>query len=440
MSLLEAFRSHLATLHLRPGSALVAVSGGPDSVALLDLLARTPDAHGQDLVVAHVDHGIHPESHLVADRVSALAAAYRLPIRTCRLHLGPNAGETEARAQRYASLESLAGELTANIIFVAHHADDQAETVLMRALAGTGPAGMAGMAATRGRLVRPLLPFRRAVLLQHLDDTGLQSWTDPANADHRHLRSWMRGDLLPAIRRRIPAIDENLLRTASQAGRDRAAWDALLDVLPGLELSVEADGISVAAPSLGGYDSPLAHALISAIARRAGCQLGPARSSRVVGLLQAGASGTRVPLGGPWIAELAFNRLRLCRRVPPNPPGLLALEGQRGEAAWGPWHFRWAPAVAPEHQERAGFTAWFCFDSLLVRAWSAGEKVKPLGGTGRRLVVRCFQDMRVPRSRREAWPVVAGHQEIIWIPGVCRSGAQLPTRGSEAVRVDVEYT
>jgi tRNA(Ile)-lysidine synthase len=84
-------------------------------------------------------------------------------------------------------------------------------------------------------------------------------------------------------------------------------------------------------------------------------------------------------------------------------------------------------------------TAWFTFDPLTVRAWAAGERLKPLGGTGRRLVVRCFQEMRVPRSRRESWPVLAQNQEIIWIPGVCRSNLQLPSHGSEALRVDAEY-
>jgi tRNA(Ile)-lysidine synthase len=439
MSYLERFRSHLITLRLEPGRALVAVSGGPDSVALLDLLAGSQDVHGQELVVAHLDHGVHPDSHQVSEQVRALAATYDLPCQMGRLNLGPDAAETAARSQRYTWLESLAGQLQANVIFTAHHADDQVETVLMRILAGSGPAGLAGMATIRGRLVRPLLPFRRAELLHHLEEVGLSAWIDPANSDPRHLRSWIRTDLLPAVRHRLPAIDENLLHAGRQAARDRAAWDALLDTLPGLDVAVEPGGISVAAPSLGGYDSPLAHALILAAARRAGCQLGPARLSRVVGLLQSGISGTRVPLGGDWIAELAFRRLRLCRTPSSIVPGLLALDGQSGEGAWGRWRFRWAPGVAPEHQERAGLTAWFSSDSLLVRAWSAGEKLKPLGGNGRRLVVRCFQEMHVPRSRRGLWPVVTQHHEIIWIPGVCRSDVQLPSRGSEAVRVDAEY-
>jgi tRNA(Ile)-lysidine synthase len=440
MAMIEPFRRHLATLDLPAGPALVAVSGGPDSVALLDLLFRTRDLHRQDLVVAHVDHGIHPDSRRVAQQVEALARSYSLPFHVGSLDLGPSVGETRARTERYAWLEALRLRLGAGIVYTAHHADDQAETILMRALAGSGPAGLAGIATTHNHLVRPLLPFSRAELARHLAETGLTAWLDPANADPRHLRSWLRGEVLPALRQRLPDVDAKLLRTSRQAARDRAAWDAVLDVVPALDLRTETAGISVAAVSLGGYDSALAQALILAIARRAGCQLGPARLGRVVRLLQVGTSGTRVPLGSDWMAELAFGRLRLCRQAPGVLPVLLALEGRHGEATWGSWRFRWTPDLAPEHQERSGLTAWFSSESLLVRAWSAGEKLKPLGGTGRRLVVRCFQDMRVPRSRREYWPVVAQHQEIIWIPGVCRSDVQLPSRGSEAVRVDAEYT
>jgi tRNA(Ile)-lysidine synthase len=101
---------------------------------------------------------------------------------------------------------------------------------------------------------------------------------------------------------------------------------------------------------------------------------------------------------------------------------------------------RWRPDTAPERQERAALVAWFTPDSLAVRGWAAGDRVRPLAGRGRRLVVRCFQEARVPRRRREDWPVVTGHGAIVWIPGVCRSDALLPTGGAEAVRIDAEYT
>ena len=121
--------------------------------------------HGLDLIVAHLDHGIHPESASVAQQVRALAQSYQpSPVHIGHLTLGPGASETEARAERYAWLEALRSSVGAGMILTAHHADDQVETVLMRVLAGSGPAGLAGMATVRGEVVRPLLPFSRADL------------------------------------------------------------------------------------------------------------------------------------------------------------------------------------------------------------------------------------------------------------------------------------
>lgn len=439
MALITAFRRHLASLDLAPGPALVAVSGGPDSTALLDLMAQTRDVHHLDLVVGHVDHGIHRDSAALAEQVRALALRYGLPVHVGRLRLGPDASETRARAGRYQWLEALRAGLGADVILTAHHADDQVETVLMRVLKGSGPAGLSGMAAARGHLVRPLLPFHHADLIRHLEHAGLEAWLDPANTERRHLRSWIRTELLPALRGRLPEVDTSLLRVSRQAHRDRAAWDALLDVLPELDLRLESEGISVAASSLAGYDSALAQAVILAAARRAGCQLGPSRVGRVLGLLASASSGSRVPLGSDWTAELSFGRLRIGAEVQTSGQGALILEGLSGQGSWGRWSFRWSSATVPEQQDRADMSAWFNFDPLTIRAWSAGEKLKPLGGTGRRLVVRCFQEVRVPRSRRESWPVVAQDKNIIWIPGVCRADVQLPSPGSEALRVDAEY-
>jgi tRNA(Ile)-lysidine synthase len=439
MGITEAFRIHIGSLALGPGQALVAVSGGPDSVALLDLLVRSRDVHGLDLIVAHADHGIHQDSPVVAEQVRALATSYGLPVHVGRLALGPEAGETRAREQRYAWLEAIRVSLGAGPIFTAHHAGDQVETVLMRALVGSGPAGLAGMAVSRGHVVRPLLSFSREELLLHLEETGLTAWQDPANSDPRHLRSWIRTGLLPVLRQRLPQIDTSLLRLSRHASRDRAAWDAVLNVLPELDVRIEHGAISVAAPSVAGYDSPLAQAIILAAARRAGCQLGPSRVGRVLTLVKSGSSGARVPLGGGWTAELSFGRLCIGRDVQTEGQGTLVLEGQSGEGSWGRWGFRWSRATVPQQQDRAAMSAWFTFEPLTVRAWSPGEKLKPLGGTGHRLVVRCFQEVRVPRGRRWSWPVLAHDQEIVWIPGVCRSDVQLPSRGTEALRVDAEY-
>jgi tRNA(Ile)-lysidine synthase len=439
MSLLERFREHIRGLDLPPGRALLAVSGGPDSVALLELMVRSRDVHGLDLVVAHLDHGIHPAAAQVALQVEALATSYKLPFQIGSIRLGPDAGETLARAKRYEWLESTRVRTGADIICTAHHRDDQIETVLMRVLAGSGPAGLSGIAPVQGRLIRPLLPFRRAELAEYLREVGRDSWLDPANADPRHLRSWIRTELLPSLTARVPRVSFNLERLAAQAAGDRRAWDAVLDVLPNLHVRADDRSISVAATTLGDYDSALKQAIILALARRVGCRLGPTRVSRVIRLVEHGVSGARAPLGNRWTAELSFGRLRLYADYLEPELRPWSLHGQKGTGSWGRWHFRWERVPAPEGQDRSSLSAWFTLDSLTVRSWSHGERLRPIGGTGRRLVVRCFQELQVPRSRRGSWPVLAQGQDIMWIPGVCRADAQLPAHGAEALRVDAEY-
>jgi tRNA(Ile)-lysidine synthase len=440
MTLADDFRGQLGALRLPRGRALVAVSGGPDSAALLHLLHGTRDLHQLDLVVAHFDHGIHPESATVAAGVRALAARYRLAYEEGRGALGAAAGETAARTARYGWLEATRVRLGAAIIFTAHHADDQVETVLMRALEGSGPAGLAGMAAHRGAVVRPLLSFRRAAILRYVRAEGLTPWGDPANQDPRHLRAWLRADVLPVLRARLPRVDDALLRVGRQAARDRAAWSAVLELLPGLDFRLERDGFSVAARPLSGYDSALGETVLMSAARRVGCRIGPARAARLLRLVGHGASGAGMPLGDGWSAELAFDRLVVSRTEPAGVRAAWPLQGTEGEGAWGRWRLRWSREPAPVRQERVGLAAWFAPAPLVVRMWSAGERIRPLGGTGRRLLVRCFQDARVPRSRRAGWPVLAGPGGVVWIPGVSRADALLPEPGTEALRVDAEHT
>lgn len=441
-TLVARFVSALAELPVAPGDrVVVAVSGGSDSVALLDLLHRTRASHQLALTVGHVDHGIHPESSAIAERVAALAARFELPFALRRLDLGSAAGETAARAGRYAALDEIRRDAAARWIVTAHHADDQAETLLMRLLHGSGPAGLAGMAPVRGRIVRPLLQVTHAELVAYTLDRGLPQWDDPANEDLRHERAWIRHAVMPVLAERLPDVLARIARSAEQARADRGAWDAALDALA--ELSVEHDslGISVAAHPLTGYDSRLAVALIRAAGRRAGIVIGPRRAERVLDLARTGRSGAWLPLGGGARAELAFGRLGLSRGSNVAASAAVLLPGAgSGAAQWGRWSMRWRTDRAPAEQPRNGMTAWFVPQTeLRVRSWQPGDRLLPLGGTGRRLLVRCFQDARVPRSRRSEWPVIESAGQVVWAPGVCRGAALVPAAGSEAVRVDVAY-
>lgn len=416
------------------GQWLVAVSGGPDSVALLHLLADAAPDRSLTLVVAHADHGIHPDSAQVAQRVVRLAAALGLSVSIGRLELGPAATETEAREARYAWLRAESTRLGALGILMGHHADDQAETVLMRVLRGSGPAGLAGMSRRSRDIVRPLLPFRREELARYLLDRGIDAWRDPANADPRHLRSWIRTDVLPALERRLPDVTARLLSLAAQARAERDAWDEVLDRLPGLEVRTKQGRISLDGGALAALHDGLAAQLVRAAARRLGRVVSAAAARRVLRLVRTGSSGRRADLADGWTAELAFGRLVLGPPVPTEPE--LALPAS-GACRWGGWTLACRPEPAGP-VERSGWQTWLPPGETTVGAVRDGERLRPLGGTGHRLIVRLLQEAKVPRGERLAWPVLRRDGIAIWVPGVSRSGSHVPEAGQEAVRIDVQ--
>lgn len=436
-TLAERFREHLSRRRLFPrtGTALVAVSGGPDSVALLDLLVGHAPS-GLRLVVAHVDHGIHKESSRVAALVRGLAARYRLPCQSVRLDLGPDATETAARRARYAWLDELRSRLDADWIVTAHHHDDQVETILLRALRGSAPAGLAGIAArSRGGVVRPLLPFTRDELTGYVRERGLATHDDPANRDARHLRSWLRHTILPALESRFGArLRHDLSRLGRAAAAERRAWDAVLNQLPGLDLRVSTGSYDVARAVLREYDDALAVAVLRAAARRIGLVLGPRRARRLLALAQR-PSGRRMELGGGWEAEVAFDRFRLHRPAVSAAP--VAARARRGDVVFGSYQVRWAPSRAPRTMARATWRTWLRGAQWEVRSPRPGDVIEPLGGVGRRPLRRVLMEARVPRSERRRYPVVAAGETILWVPGICRSAAALPRPGTQAVRVDV---
>ena len=184
MDLPERLTASLAALELLDGSVVVAVSGGPDSVALLDLLDRTRAMHRLEIIVAHADHGIHPESAAVAATVEALAASLGYPCEVGRLRLGAGASETAAREARYRwPRRSQSGTLpwrsSRHITPMTRGNRADAAPVRFR------PRGPGRHGASRGPLVRPLLPFRRSELAGYLEGRGSRPGMIRANAVRR---------------------------------------------------------------------------------------------------------------------------------------------------------------------------------------------------------------------------------------------------------------
>lgn len=436
--LVAATASRLRRLAPGDRSVLVAVSGGGDSVALLDLLWRGREQHQRPLEVVHVDHGIHPESRRVSDAVEHLAEGYGLVCHVRRLGLGPGCSETIARRERRAALREVRLLTEASRVALAHHADDQVETVLLRVLRGSGPAGLAGMAPRRGPWVRPVLDVPRAELREHLERHRLSAWQDPANRDSRHLRSWLRIAVLPLLEERLPDLRSRLLDLAAQAGRDRRAWNAVPAALERLELDSAEGQLSVAAAPLRGYRSEVQHAVLAALGRRLGVPLGRRRLERLAGLVASGRSGRGVRLTPALEAELAFDRLIL-RRPVFAPFGEVELPSA-GEVTAGGHRFRCRPGVAAEPPLREGTAAALVPGRYLVRPWRAGDRIRPLGGTGSRAVAVLLREARVAAGRRPSWPVVVSGDDatLVWVPGICRSGDRQPTIGKEALHVECD--
>jgi tRNA(Ile)-lysidine synthase len=437
MDLEKQFRHGLRSLGVERTRLLVAVSGGGDSVALLELLAGCASALELSLTVAHVDHGIAATSGAVARDVYRLAERHRLPFVVTSLELGAGASETAARAGRWSALEEMRLASAADFIVTAHHFDDQAETVLMRVLRGTGPAGLAGMQPRAGAILRPLLPFRREELARYLHERGLACWADPANEDVQHDRTWVRQRLLPLLQERWPDVTRELNRVATQARQWRGAWDSALSHLSGLDLRPEQHGISVAGGALAGYSSEMARAVMRALGLRAGVVMSESSAERALQLAARGQSGRWVPLGGGWRAASAFGRVHITRPEPS--PESVVLEPEAGETRWGEWTFRLTREMAPLEQDRRAMTAWLSPGAVVIRSRKAGDRLQPLGGPGHRTVARLLQEARIPLERRRSWPLIEFDGAPVWIPGICRGQHAVPDPGTEALRIDADH-
>ncbi len=212
---------------LAPGDrVLCAISGGPDSTALLHVLARLAPQLGVQIEAATVDHGLRPESAADAARAAAHAVSIGVPCEILTLGLEPGPGAQErARAARYAHLEQAAIARGARVVAVGHTLDDQAETVLARLIRGAGLRGLAGILPRRGDgVIRPLLDCTRGEVEGYLAHHGIApSVVDPSNSDARYQRVRIRSRVLPTLAVEEPEVARTLAALADEA-REIREW------------------------------------------------------------------------------------------------------------------------------------------------------------------------------------------------------------------------
>lgn len=219
----------------RGARVLAAVSGGPDSMALLDVLARLAPKLGFELVAHGVDHGLRAEAgaelDLAEEHARSLGVAFE---RTVVAVLAGGNLQARARDARYAALEAAAARAGAAFIATAHHADDRAETVLLRLLRGAGPRGLAVLPPRAESRLRPFIRARKSDVRLHLARHHVRSADDPSNRDRRHQRVRVREELLPLLAELSPGVVEHLNALADALGEGEGGEQSGRGALPSL--------------------------------------------------------------------------------------------------------------------------------------------------------------------------------------------------------------
>jgi tRNA(Ile)-lysidine synthase len=390
---------------------LAAVSGGADSVALLLALNALHRRLGFSLEAAHVEHGIRGQDSLNDARfVEELCE--RLSIR-CSVAFAdaPEAArrfggglEDGARRVRYEALERIAGKRGIDRVALAHHRLDQAETVLLHIVRGSGVSGLEGMRHVRGMYIRPLLGVNPALLREALFEIG-QPWrVDSTNADPRQPRALLRRQVLPLLERINPAASNALARVAELAARDNDYMD---------EQALSFLGESTAMTPYGAFLNGL-YDLREAIASRA-LRLTPRRlgveawESRFIESMLTMDPGSSVNLPEDWTAKRVDGRLHLIapasRRSPidlTEPPLIIT------------------PAKACEFGDGKLLQTVprALLDQASWRTRSHGDWWTPFGKVGRQLLSDTLINRKIDEPFRDCVPLLTIRDEVLWAVGV----------------------
>jgi len=460
----DSLRGHIPRDHgsSEGGPLLVALSGGRDSLVLLHIL-RFHVAPPAGIVAVHVNHGMRRESDADARWLGGLCDAWQVPLRVIRLDPVPRS-EAEARAMRYRVLRDQARALGARRVLVAHHAEDQAETILFRILRGTGPRGLAGIpprrlletAPERVLLVRPLLRVPGEQVEAWARAANLRPREDPTNRDLRYRRNRIRHHLLPQLEAGAPGFRRDLLALGAAArGRERALARILRPAVEDVTVSRGPDRISFARNRFLRYPEPVRAELLRRLVREGGGRMGRRGLALALGFSGSATSGKAVT-AGPGVRLLRdFDTLVLefggaagagSAGSGTDPAASLFLEGGRGEGVFAPspghpvrawWHLDGGMEMGLSPAgHRTTFPASLVEPPLEFRGRRPGDRVRvhlgpgPGGGIPRlRKLKKLLGEARVSRETRDHLPLlVDAHGWVIWIPGVWRT--RVPASGT----------
>lgn len=435
---------------------VVALSGGPDSVALLHILNSLKEVYGIKLRAAHLEHGLRGEESLEDMKfVESICEGLSIPITTKSEKIGEIAAEeglsveAVARKIRYAFLYDVLDETGFNKLATGHNANDQAETVLINLLRGSGLAGLSGMKpAMDGRVMRPLIEARRSEIMAYLEQKSIPFRTDSSNADMRFERNKVRNVLLPMIEKEFnPGIVDSLTRTASVFSMVYEYFKDEVEKSMGAAVKEEEGRVTVNLEIFRLHSDLVKLFTFHRILRSLEDDeqvVSYDTLSALLNVAEKSQSGSRIDIGSGIVALKEFDRVVIGRDVALYEPYEVQLN-MPGETRIENAGYVYTVEVLKEKPEtsdiyRSGQSAYFDFNELalplVARNWREGDRFVPFGLKGSKKVHDVFVDEKVPVSGRTMIPLVCDADGVIWVTGVRRADrARITDETSTIVKI-----
>lgn len=439
---------------------IAAVSGGPDSMALLHMLHMLAVPRRLRTIAAHVNHGFRgEESAAELELVKRYAEKLGVPCETTTLALTTYIEENAlnlqaaAREKRYAFLHEVAKRYGASRVALAHHGDDQAETVLMRVIRGAGLSGLSGIPAKRSEnnveLIRPLLRMNKSDLLAYCEEGDIPYSTDSSNLERHYFRNTVRLDILPYLSQFNPQLPLSLQRLAEVAGEEDDFMASQAASAFETVVRVEDGEYAVSCRDLQGLHIALQRRLIKLILSYLSQDTENISWSGIERMRFAAAteapSTWRHDAGSGVRCLREYDTMRWIK-IPPEggglEPGRYVYEIREGmayiHAVSAGWTFRlqWLDAASsgrprPASRSEAIFDASELRFPLMIRNRLPGDRIHVLGLNGSKKVQDMFVDEKIPPSGRATYPLLCDSEgRLLWIPGIRRSSHALAGEGS----------
>lgn len=384
-----------------PRSILVGLSGGADSVALLVCLCGLRHEIGFGLSAVHVNHGLRENARGDEAYCRALCARLDVPLICSSVEIKAKCNiESEARTARYAAFNEAMVRTGAEMLALAHHADDQAETVIMHLLYGTGAAGLGGMHEHRNGLWRPFLRLRRDDLQNYLRAQEISWREDESNADIDFTRNRIRAQIMPCLESCAPEVVCTIGRTAEIMRSEDECLNAFAD--DWLEKHASDSSFPfILADELKTQHTALLRRIIRRYAARCGIELDFEQTERVRKLLDCPAGSVEnMPQG--WQALKTKARLHFVKNTTNEVSGRLFIDNADDALP----HV--LVQALPENQT----------EGLVLRGRQTGDYIQPFGMKGSKSLKEYMIDHGVDRPFRDAWPLVCRGKEVLWVVGI----------------------